>query len=105
MRRSRTTWRWRRTNARVQLRARWGGKRSVEREEGVRGSTECDVVVEAEPGAPLEVVEPDLFFQLLIVALHSPAELGQANQFLEWGVGGEVGEPNLVGSASSAGHS
>jgi hypothetical protein len=40
------------------------------------------VVVEASPGAALEVVQPHLAFELLVVALHSPAKLGQDTSFL-----------------------
>ncbi len=37
----------------------------------MRGGAECDVVVEAAPAAALEVVEPDLLLELLVVALLS----------------------------------
>src|SRR5712692_9739758 len=38
------------------------------------------MVMEAAPAAPLEMIEPELILELLIVALDAPAQLGQAGQ-------------------------
>ena len=54
-----------------------GEKRPTEGEEGMGGRTERDVVMEASPGAPFEVIQAQLAFQLLIVALDPPAQLGE----------------------------
>ena len=64
---------------------RFGGEtRSLDGEERVSGGDTCTVVLKALPGAPLEVVEAQLAFHLLVVALDSPSEFCQADQFLAW---------------------
>ena len=60
--------------------ARRGEKGPLDHEEAVSDGAECGVVVEASPGAALEVVEADLLFEFLIVALDSPAELGVGDE-------------------------
>ena len=37
-------------------------------------------MVEAAPAAPFEVAQPDLLFELLIVALDAPAQFGEIDQ-------------------------
>ena len=44
-------------------------------------------MVEAEPSAALIVTEPDLLFELLIVALDAPAQLGKIDEFAEADIG------------------
>ncbi len=56
-----------------------------------------DVVVPAGVGATLEVVEAKGVLQLAVVLLDPPAQLGEADQFLDWRLGGEVGEPEIGG--------
>jgi hypothetical protein len=72
-----------RTMGRVQRILLRGKKSPPDCEESVRGGAESGVVVEASPGAALEVVEADLLFHLLIIALDPPAQLGEANEGLE----------------------
>ena len=59
-------------------------------------------MVKATPAAPLEVAEPDLLFQFLVVALDPPARLGGVHQLLEWGVCGQVGQPVFRGFGLTA---
>src|ERR1019366_1007640 len=60
-------------------------------EEGIREEAEREVVMEPAPGATLEVIEPEFFFQLLITLFHFPALVRQHDQVGERRVGGEVG--------------
>ena len=57
----------------------------------------CDaqrgVVMEASPAAPLEMPEPDLLLELLIVALDAPTQLGHVHQRAERNVVRKRGEP------------
>jgi hypothetical protein len=39
--------------------------------------------MEAKPPAPLEVPEPDLLLEFLVIALDAPAQLGQADELSE----------------------
>ena len=57
---------------------------------------ECDVVVKASPGAALEMIEADLTFHVLVVALDAPAQLGQSDERLEWSAIGQRGEPEAL---------
>src|ERR1700694_5473490 len=41
------------------------------------------VVVEAAPASPFEMSEPDLLFELLIIALDTPTEFSEVHQFVE----------------------
>ncbi len=43
---------------------------------------EGGVVVEATPGAAFKMIQPHFLLQLLVVALHAPAQLGQRTSFL-----------------------
>src|ERR1700686_1739432 len=62
---------------------------ALREEEGVSGDAQRGVVVKAAPTAALEVVEANLLFELLVVALDPPAQLGDAHQFLERRGGGQ----------------
>src|SRR5512133_1005703 len=53
------------------------------------------MVVEAFPTPPLEVVEPDLLLEFLVVALDAPAELREEDEPLDRDVGVEVREEEL----------
>ena len=50
-------------------------------------------MMEATPATALEGPEPKLLLEFLIVALDPPAQLGQADQRLERGVGRQAGQP------------
>src|SRR5207245_4864847 len=50
-------------------------------------------MMEAAPAAPLEVPEPDLLLEFLIVALDAPAQLGQVNELAEADVRRQCREP------------
>jgi len=39
--------------------------------------------VEAAPASPLEMSEPDLLFELLIIAFNAPAQFGEIYQLAE----------------------
>src|SRR5260370_2404046 len=75
------------TRSRGGSRLRFGDEESVRRD-GQRG-----VVVEASPTSPFEVSKPELLFQLLIIALDAPAQLGQIDQAFEGDVRGQRREP------------
>src|SRR3954466_7769928 len=51
------------------------------------------LMVEAAPAAALVVVQSDLLFELLVVALDDPARLGGADQLRQLGRRRQVGEP------------
>src|SRR6266571_5355764 len=59
----------------------------------MRRGDERGVVVPAQVGAPLVVVEPELALQLLVVELDLPAQPGQAREPLWLFAAGQVGEP------------
>ena len=59
-------------------------------QEAVGGGDERGVVVPAEPGASLVVVEAELALELFVVELDLPAQPGQARELLGLGVGGQV---------------
>ena len=46
----------------------------------MRGGTERDVVVEAVPRAPFEMIEAEFAFEFLIVPLDAPAEFAEADE-------------------------
>src|SRR6266571_2711119 len=50
-------------------------------------------MMEAAPAAPLEVPEPDLLLEFLIVALDAPAQLGKIDQLFEADIRRERREP------------
>ena len=60
-----------------------GEKASLANEEAVGRQAQGDVVVQAAPGASLEVAEPDLLLEVSIVLLDPPAALGMAHQIGE----------------------
>jgi hypothetical protein len=49
------------------------------------------------PATPLEVIEADLLFHFLVVALDPPAKLCQPNELLQRDASGERREPVLGG--------
>jgi hypothetical protein len=59
-------------------------------QEGERELAQERVVVQAAPGATLEVVEPEFLLQLLVHLLAGPAGLDQRGQGLERSVGRQV---------------
>lgn len=59
------------------------------------GDAQRGMVVEAAPSASLEVSEPDLLLELLIVAFDPPAQLGEFDQAAEGDVVGYGREPVL----------
>src|SRR3954453_14854055 len=61
-------------------------------EEGEGKLAEEGVVVQATPGAPLEMVEAQLVLHLLVHLLADPASLAQGGQGLERGLGRGVGQ-------------
>src|SRR4051794_5180966 len=63
-------------------------------------------MMEAAPAASLVVPQAEFLFQLLIIALDAPAQLGEIDQAIERGVsGGRVASQYLAGSVSPSGHS
>jgi hypothetical protein len=54
--------------------------RPLRGQEGVGGDAQARVVMEAAPAAAFEVVQAELVLELLVVTLHPPAELGQADK-------------------------
>src|SRR5712692_6477307 len=56
-------------------------------------------MIKAPPTAPLEMVQPELILELLIVALDAPAELGQADEGRDRGHLRQSREPILRGRA------
>ena len=63
---------------------------ALQGEESVRGGDERGVVIPAEVGASLVVVEAELALELAVVQLDLPAQPGQAREPLGLAVGGEV---------------
>jgi hypothetical protein len=61
-------------------------------QEGERDHRHQRVPVQARPGAPLEVVEPQLPLELLVRLLAYPARLDQRRQLLERRLGRQVRE-------------
>ena len=61
---------------------------------------EGGVVVPAEPGAAFEVVETEDVFEFSVVVFDTPANLAQADEFGDGGVGGQGGQP-VVGLSDS----
>jgi hypothetical protein len=79
----------------------------------VCGNTECGMVVEAAPPAPLIITKAEFLLQRLIIALDPPSPLCEIDQTFEGDIlgqtkvisSGKVGNQYLVGSASPCGHS
>src|SRR5215203_1012128 len=63
------------------------------------------MVMEASPTSSLEVPEPELLFQFLVVPLDAPAQLRERDEAVEGTSSGTVPSQNFVGFSSSAGHS
>jgi hypothetical protein len=53
------------------------------------GCAEGGVMVEAGPGSALEVIEPHLAFEILIIPLDTPSELGRPHQLTDRGRRGQ----------------
>ena len=68
-------------------------------QEPVDGGHQRGVVIPAEPGAALVVVQAELALELLVVEFDLPAQSGEAGEPLGLGLGGEVREP-VVGRLS-----
>ena len=51
------------------------------------------MVVPAGVGATFEVSKSETCFQLAVVVLHAPPDLGQADEFLQWCQDGQSREP------------
>ena len=62
------------------------------------------MAVPAEVAAAFEVVQPEAVLELTVVVLDPPADLGDADQFTQRGVGGQGGQP-VVGGLGGAGWS
>src|SRR5260370_11343702 len=74
-------------------RSRGGNRLPFGDQESVSRDAQRGVVVEASPTSPFEVSKPELLFQLLIIALDAPAQLGQIDQAFEGDVCGQRREP------------
>src|SRR3954470_8918000 len=72
---------------------RGGEKASLANEEAVGRQAQGDVVVQAAPGASLEVAEPDLLLKVSIVLFDPPPPLGMAHQIGERRVGWQRDQP------------
>jgi hypothetical protein len=70
-------------------------------QEGKGELAEKRVVVQAAPGPPREVVEPQLVFELLVHLLADPPRLDQGGQGLEGGIGREIGQVVLPFAGSA----
>src|SRR5512132_3848517 len=93
----------RRPNRRAGLAAhaipgRWSGRRGwfwvqpLQGDESVGGRDQGHMMVPAAEAAALEVVKAKAVFELAVVVLDAPAQLGQPHQLLKRGVVGQVRE-------------
>ena len=74
-------------------------------QEAVGRDAQRRMVMKATPSAALEMAQPNLLLELLIIALDAPAQFGDVDQAIEgYGVW-SVASQYLVGSASPFGHS
>ena len=64
-------------------------------QKAVGGKTKGGMVVKAAPAAPFVIAETEFPFQLLIIALDPPSQLGEINQTLEADILGQSGKPIL----------
>jgi hypothetical protein len=62
-------------------------------QESIGRDAKSGVMVEATPPPPFKMPEPDLLFELLIIALDTPAQLGGIDQVAEWDVFRQGREP------------
>src|ERR1700757_5279194 len=60
-----------------------GNHLSLGDQKSVGGNAQCCVVVEATPASPLKVAKADLLFELVVVALNAPAQLGNIDELTE----------------------
>jgi hypothetical protein len=67
--------------------------KALQGEEAVGGGNECGVVVPAEPGAALVVVEAELALELFVVQLDLPAQPREPGELPGLGGSGQVGQP------------
>ncbi len=67
------------------------------------GGGQGGVVVPADPAAALEMVKSDTGFQFPVVVFDAPADLCEANQGGDRGVGGQVGDPEVGGFGLAVG--
>jgi hypothetical protein len=72
---------------------------------GVSGRDQRHVVVPTTEAAALEVVKTKAVFELAVVVLDAPAQLGQPDQLLKRGVLGQAGQPVLDRLGLVGGHS
>src|SRR5262245_54558486 len=72
-----------------------GRAQPLQGEEAVGEERQAGVVMEAPPGAALEVVQAQLLFQLLVALLHRPATLPQADRLHAAGPRRQVREGEL----------
>src|SRR4051812_24011681 len=77
----------------VGIRGAEGEKASLANEEAVGRQAQGDVVVQAAPGASLEVAEPDLLLELAVIPLDPPATLGMAYQIGQRRLGRQRDQP------------
>ena len=70
-------------------------------QEGERDQRHQGVVVQPGPGPPLEVVEAELFLQLLVRLLAGPPGLGRRREGLQRRAGGMAGEVVLPLAAAA----
>src|SRR6266542_3970743 len=65
---------------------------TLQRQEAIRQETQRGMVVEAWPGAPLEVIEPQFFLELLVALLHLPARFPQTDGLGQRGRRWQIGQ-------------
>ena len=51
------------------------------------------MVVKAAPAAPFVIAKTDFLFELLIITLNPPSQLGEINQILKADIPGQSGKP------------
>src|SRR5687767_11463527 len=71
----------------------WRASEAFCGQKAVGDADEGDVVLPAGPGAALEVIEAERVFELAVVLLDTPAQLGQRDESLKRRVGRKVGDP------------
>src|SRR3954463_5392629 len=70
-----------------------GEKASLANEEAIGRQAQGDVVVQAAPGASLEVAEPDLLLELAVIPLDPPPSFSMAHQIGERRIGRQRDQP------------
>src|SRR5713101_3850617 len=75
---------WRLLGHRHVIQRRGRAAQSLQGQEAIRQEAHGGVVVEPWPGASLEMVQPQLFLELLVALLHVPAALPQPNCLQHW---------------------